>query len=60
MDRLFTEMNEGKGNAPYVVEIFQNAIGSLAVSKEFPQALSALALGEVTPEEAVEMLKDAD
>ena len=60
MDRLFTEMNEGKGNAPYVVEIFQNAIGSLAISREFPQAMSALALGEVTPEGAVEMLKDAE
>ena len=60
MDRLFTEMNVGKGNAPYVVEIFQNAIGSLAISREFPQAMSALALGEVTPEEAVQMLKDAE
>jgi len=60
MDRLFTEMNNGKGNAPYVVEIYQNAIGSLAAVKEFPQAMSALALGEVTPEEAVQMLKDAE
>ena len=60
MDRLFTEMNNGKGNAPYVVEIYQNAIGSLAAVKEFPQAMSALALGEVTPEEAVQMLIDAE
>ena len=28
--------------------------------KEFPQALSALAIGDVTPEGAVEMLKDAE
>jgi len=60
MDRLFTEMNTGKLNAPYVVEIYQNAIGSLAAVKEFPQAMSALALGEVTPEEAVQMLIDAE
>ena len=59
MDRLFTEMNAQKSDAPYVAPIFLNGIGSLAVSSEFPQALSALALGEVTPEEAVEMLKDA-
>ena len=52
-------MNAQKGDAPYVAPIFLNGIGSLAVSKEFPQALSALALGEVTPEGAVQMLKDA-
>ena len=59
MDRLFTEMNAQIGDAPYVAPIFLNGIGSLAVSKEFPQALSALVLGEVTPEGAVQMLKDA-
>ena len=60
MDRLFIEMNEQKGNAPYVAPTFLNGIGSLPVAKEFPQALSALALGDVTPEGAVEMLKDAE
>ena len=60
MDRLFIEMNEQKGNAPYVAKTFLNGIGSLPIASEFPQALSALALGEVTPEGAVEMLQDAD
>ena len=60
MDRLFQEMNEQKGNAPYVAPIFINGIGSLPIAKEFSQALSALALGEVTPEGAVEMLQDAE
>ena len=60
MDRLFIEMNEQKGNAPYVAKTFMNGMGSLPVVAEFPQALSALALGEVTPEGAVEMLKDAE
>mgnify|MGYP005712509797 FL=1 len=60
MDRLFIEMKQGISDAPYVAPIFQNGIGSLAVASEFPQALSALALGDVTPEGAVEMLKDAE
>ena len=60
MDRLFIEMNEQKGNAPYVAKTFMNGMGSLPIVSEFPQALSALALGEVTPEGAVEMLKDAE
>ena len=51
-------MNEQKGNAPYVAKTFMNGMGSLPIVSEFPQkALSALALGEVTPEGAVEMLK---
>ena len=60
MDRLFIEMKQGISDAPYVAPIFQNGIGSLAVASEFPQALSALALGDVTPEGAVEMLQDAE
>jgi raffinose/stachyose/melibiose transport system substrate-binding protein len=60
MDRLFIEMNEQKGNAPYVAPTFLIGIGSLPIASEFPQALSALVLGEVTPEGAVEMLIDAD
>ena len=49
-----------KKNAPYVAKTFMNGMGSLPIVSEFPQALSALALGEVTPEGAVEMLKDAE
>ena len=60
MDRLFIEMNKQAGQAPYVAETFQNGTTSLSVVREFPQALSALVLNEVTPEDFVQMLKDAE
>ncbi|MBT4370955.1 MAG: extracellular solute-binding protein [Candidatus Marinimicrobia bacterium] len=59
MDRLFKDMSKQAGNAPYVAPIFINGINSLSIAREFPQALSALVLDDVSPKEFVQMLKDA-
>ncbi len=54
-ERLRSKMLSDLTVAPYVVNHFQYSSPTAVVS-EFPQALSALVLGEATPEEFVEML----
>lgn len=55
MERLQAEMIEQVNQAPYVVPHFQY-MNPASVYNEFPMALSGLVLGELTPEEFVEVL----
>lgn len=59
VEKLQAQMIEQSAAAPYVVPHFQGSVKP-GVASEFPQALSALILGEMTPEKFVEALKKAD
>lgn len=59
LERIQSIMIEQSNKAPYVIPHFQGSVKP-AVANEFPQALSALILGEATPEQFVEQLKRAD
>lgn len=59
VEKLQAQMIEQSNKAPYVVPHFQGSVKP-AVASEFPQALSALILGEKTPEQFIEQLKRAD
>jgi len=59
MERLQKQMVELSNNAPYVVPHFNMSVKQ-EVATEFPQALSSMILGEKSPEQFVETLKEID
>jgi len=59
MERLQKQMVELSNNAPYVVPHFNMSVKQ-EVATEFPQALSSMVLGEKSPEQFVETLKEID
>jgi raffinose/stachyose/melibiose transport system substrate-binding protein len=59
IERLQGQMMKQSSEAPYVVPHFEMSV-SASVATEFPQALSALVLNDITPEQFIEMLKSAE
>lgn len=59
LDRIQGEMTSQSNSAPYNVPHFAGSVKP-AVATEFPQAISSLVLGEITPEQFAEELKKAD
>ncbi len=57
MERLQKQMVELSNNAPYVVPHFNMSVNQ-EVATEFPQALSSMILGEKSPEQFIETLKE--
>jgi len=57
MERLQKQMVELSNNAPYVVPHFNMSVNQ-EVATEFPQALSSMILGETSPEQFIETLKE--
>jgi len=59
MEKLQKQMVELSNGAPYIVPHFNMSV-SQEVATEFPQALSSMILGEKTPEQFIETLKEID
>jgi len=57
MERLQKQMVELSNNAPYVVPHFNMSVNQ-EVATEFPQVLSSMILGEKSPEQFIETLKE--
>lgn len=59
IERLQGQMMKQSSEAPYVVPHFNMSVPA-SIATEFPQALSALVLDDITPQEFIEMLKSAE